>query len=63
MCSLVNSQPPSAPSLKITLNSIEESLKSIKLQKSKGDEKFEVLMRSAIDTINYWMEFEHPKIC
>jgi hypothetical protein len=57
MWDLMNQQPPTAPSLKIALNCIEENLKSIKLQKNKGDQKFEGFIKWTIDTINYWLEF------
>jgi len=37
---LVNQEPPSTPTLKITLNFIKQWLKEMKSMRNKGDEKF-----------------------
>lgn len=60
---LVNSEPPSAPTLKITLNYFNSYLKYLRQSKNKISEECEAKLQESIEIINYWLEVEHPKVC
>lgn len=54
MLSLVNEEPPSAATLKITNNYLGSLLVA------KEDKKFEQTIEKALEIVNFWLGENHP---